>query len=72
VQSLAIRRGCSFIWQRAISPQHKRPQKLHADKAYDTGPLREEVRRRGITPHIARRDIESSERLGRQRIYLRI
>jgi transposase len=45
----------------------KRPAKLHADKAYDSGPLREELRRRHITPRIARRGIESSERLGRHR-----
>ena len=58
----------------AISPikrpegrPRKRPEKLHADKAYDPGPLREESRRRGITPRIARRGIESSERLGGHR-----
>jgi IS5 family transposase len=45
----------------------KRPKKLHADKAYDSAPLRAELRRRGITPRIARRGIESSERLGRYR-----
>jgi IS5 family transposase len=45
----------------------KRPAKLHADKAYDSAPLRAELRRRGITPRIARRGFESSERLGRYR-----
>jgi transposase len=45
----------------------KRPAKLHADKAYDSKPLREALRKRGITPRIARRGIESSERLGRHR-----
>ena len=45
----------------------KRPEKLHADKAYDSRPLRCALRRRGITPRIARRGIESSERLGRYR-----
>jgi transposase len=45
----------------------RRPAKLHADKAYDSGPLRAELRRRGITPRIARRGIESSVRLGRHR-----
>jgi len=45
----------------------KRPAKLHADKAYDSKPLREELRKRSITPRIARRGIESSERLGRHR-----
>ncbi len=42
----------------------KRPGKLHADKAYDSRALREELRRRGITPRLARRGVESSERLG--------
>ena len=45
----------------------RRPKKLHADKAYDSKALREELRRRSITPRIARRGIESSERLGRHR-----
>jgi len=45
----------------------KRPRKLHADKAYDAQPLRKELRQRGIAPRMARRGIESSERLGRHR-----
>ena len=45
----------------------KRPAKLHADKAYDSAEKRRELRARGITPRIARRGIESSERLGRHR-----
>lgn len=45
----------------------QRPAKLHADKAYDDGVLRQELRRRGITPRLARRGIESSTRLGRYR-----
>jgi len=45
----------------------KRPSKLHADKAYDASALRRALRTRGITPRIARRGIESSERLGRHR-----
>jgi transposase len=45
----------------------KRPAKLHADKAYDSSTLRRALRVRGITPRIARRGIESSERLGRHR-----
>ncbi|MDE4915141.1 IS5 family transposase [Methylobacterium sp. 092160098-2] len=44
-----------------------RPDKLHADKAYDARPRRHECRARGIVPRIARRGIESSERLGRYR-----
>jgi transposase len=45
----------------------KRPGKLHADKAYDYRRCRRACRRRGITPRIARRGVESSERLGRHR-----
>ena len=45
----------------------KRPAKLHADKAYDSSALRRALRARGITPRIARRGIDSSERLGRYR-----
>nr|WP_244435319.1 IS5 family transposase [Methylobacterium sp. B34] len=47
-------------------PRH-RPDKLHADKAYDAQPRRHECRARGIVPRIARRGIDSSERLGRHR-----
>ena len=43
----------------------KRPKKLHADKGYDSPRCREALRKRGITPRIARRGIESSEKLGR-------
>jgi transposase len=45
----------------------KRPGKLHADKAYDFARWRQACRRRGITPRIARRRVESSGRLGRHR-----
>ena len=45
----------------------KRPAKLHADKAYDSREKRQALRRRGITPRIARKGVESSERLGRHR-----
>jgi transposase len=44
-----------------------RPGKVHADKAYDSGANRVYLRRRGIIPRIARRGIESSAGLGRQR-----
>ncbi|WP_307848975.1 transposase [Micromonospora sp. U56] len=44
-----------------------RPDKLHADKAYDARELCCEVRRRGIKMRIARKGIESSTRLGRHR-----
>jgi transposase len=47
-------------------PRH-RPAKLHADKAYDMPALRAEIRRRGIAARIARKGIESTQRLGRHR-----
>ena len=45
----------------------KRPDKLHADKAYDSHRCRTECRVRAIMPRIARRTRDSSERLGRHR-----
>jgi IS5 family transposase len=45
----------------------KRPAKLHGDKGYDFPGCRRLLRRRGICPRIARRGVESSSRLGRQR-----
>ena len=47
--------------------RRRRPGKLHADKAYDHRRCRRYLRRRGIGPRIARRGIESSQRLGRHR-----
>ena len=45
----------------------KRPHKVHADKGYDYPRCRQALRQRGITPRIARRGIDSSQRLGRHR-----
>lgn len=45
----------------------RRPAKLHADKGYDFPQCRRALRRRAIQPRIARRGIDSSERLGRYR-----
>jgi transposase len=45
----------------------QRPAKLHADKGYDYPTCRRALRRRGIRPRIARRGLESSQRLGRHR-----
>ncbi|CAO4163545.1 Transposase DDE domain-containing protein [Methylorubrum populi] len=47
--------------------RRRRPDKLHADKAYDAKVRRQECRARGIVPRIARKGIESRERLGRHR-----
>lgn len=44
-----------------------RPGKLHADKAYDNRYVRADLRSRRITARIARKGVESSERLGRHR-----
>ena len=44
-----------------------RPEKLHGDKGYDYPEKRRALRARGIIPRIARRDVESSEWLGRFR-----
>jgi transposase len=52
---------------RPMGRPRKRPKKLHADKAYDHRRCRLACRRRGIVPRIARRGVESSERLGRYR-----
>ncbi|MCP2353715.1 transposase [Nonomuraea thailandensis] len=48
-------------------PRRRRPGKLHGDKGYDYPRLRAFLRGRGIVPRIARRGIESSQRLGRHR-----
>ncbi|WP_407674960.1 IS5 family transposase [Phaeacidiphilus oryzae] len=48
-------------------PRRRRPAKLHADKGYDYDHLRRWLRTRNITPRIARRGVESSQRLGRHR-----
>jgi hypothetical protein len=41
------------------------PKKLHGDKGYDYLSHRRALRRRSIAPRIARRGVESAERLGR-------
>ena len=48
-------------------PRRRRPGKLHADKGYDYDHLRAWLRARRITPRIARRGVETSEKLGRHR-----
>jgi hypothetical protein len=45
----------------------KRPVELHGDKGYDYPRCRRALRRRGVMPRIARRGVESSQRLGRYR-----
>ena len=45
----------------------RRPAKLHADKAYDIRRCRRALTRRHIKVRIARKGIDSSQRLGRHR-----
>ena len=45
----------------------KRPAKLHADKGYESRKNKRELRQRGIVPRIARKGVESKEKLGRHR-----
>jgi transposase len=48
-------------------PRRRKPGKLHADKAYDQVELRKWVRDRGIRVRIARKGIESRQKLGKHR-----
>jgi transposase len=45
----------------------KRPEKLHADKAYDDKKCARALKKRSIKRRIARKKVESSEKLGRHR-----
>jgi transposase len=45
----------------------RRPNNLHADKAYDDKKCKEALRKRSIKSRIARKGVESSEKLGRHR-----
>ncbi|MHC3455692.1 IS5 family transposase [Streptomyces prasinus] len=47
--------------------RRRRPGKLHADKGYDYRHLRQWLSKRGIRHRIARKGIETSQRLGRHR-----
>jgi len=53
--------------KRRLGRPRKRPEKLHADKAYDFAKCRRALSKRGIKSRIARRGIESKERLGQHR-----
>ena len=48
-------------------PRRRRPGKLHGDKGYDYRHLRRWLSSRGIRHRLARKGIESSQRLGRHR-----
>ena len=45
----------------------RRPDKLHADKAYDHRRCRRACTRRNIKPRIARRGIDTGQKLGQHR-----
>jgi hypothetical protein len=45
----------------------QRPDKLHAAKAYDSAANRVALQRRHLLPRLARKGVESQERLGRYR-----
>jgi hypothetical protein len=45
----------------------RRPDKVHADQAYDVRHCRQYLRRRGIRCRIARKGVESKTKLGRYR-----
>lgn len=45
----------------------RRPARRHADKGYDNRRVRRYLARRGIAARIARRGVESSDRLGKHR-----
>lgn len=53
--------------QGPLGRPRRRPEKLHADKAYDRRHCREYLLRYHIVARIARIGVESSERLGRHR-----
>lgn len=63
---IPLMRGIPPIRSR-YGPRRRRLAKLHADKGYDFDHLRSWLRRRQITPRIARRGVEPSNRLGRHR-----
>lgn len=62
----ALVRGIPPVRSRR-GPRRRRPAKLHGDKGYDYDHLRRWLRSRNITPRIARKGIESSQRLGQHR-----
>jgi transposase len=53
--------------RQANGRRRKRPAKLHADKAYDIPRCRRALSRRHIRIRIARKGIDTSQRLGRHR-----
>jgi transposase len=50
-----------------VGRPRRRPERLYADRGYDSNPHRRALRRRGIKPKIARRKTEHGSGLGRFR-----
>jgi transposase len=50
-----------------VGKPRRRPDKLLADRGYDSNRHRRELRRRGVTPEIARRETSHGSGLGRFR-----
>lgn len=50
-----------------VGRPRRRPDALYADRAYDSDPHRDELRRRGIRPYVARRHTEHGSGLGKVR-----
>jgi transposase len=71
IQSIVASLEASSTWSATIRTpagrRRTRPGKVHADKGYDSRANRAYLRRRGIKARIARREVESSTRLGRHR-----
>ena len=53
--------------RQCVGRPRKRPHKLHADKGYDYDRCRKALRKRRIKARIARKGVETSQRLGRHR-----
>jgi transposase len=47
-----------------VGHPRQRPDELYADRAYDSDPHREKIKKRGIVPHFARRNTEHGSGLG--------
>ena len=53
-----------------VGRPRQRPERLIADRGYDHDKYRRQLRRRGITPVIARRQTEHGSGLGRERWFV--
>jgi transposase len=62
-QLLPLVDGVPPVAGRVGHPQ-RRPQSLYADRAYDSKPHRQQLRQRGIEPHLAKRNTEHGSGLG--------